>query len=65
MPAENGPTHPYMPLLAGVLKRFGEILAREFGDPAFFAVHQVTVDTYAVQHPGIAEQHAIQSVGFT
>ncbi len=43
--------------------RYGEILAREFGDPDYFALHQVTVDTYAAQHPGVAERRAIQSVG--
>lgn len=27
------------------------------------AVHRLTVDTYAVQHPGDGSRHAIQSVG--
>ena len=26
-------------------------LARDFADPAFFAVHRMLVDTYALQHP--------------
>ncbi len=43
--------------------RYGEVLAREFGDPAYSALHQLTVDAYAVQHPGVAERRAIQSVG--
>ncbi len=55
--------HPYMRSSSACWRRFGEILAREFGDPAYFALHQVTVDTYAVQHPGVAERRAIQSVG--
>ncbi|MFN2467164.1 MAG: DUF5946 family protein, partial [Gaiellaceae bacterium] len=42
---------------------YGEVLAREFGDPRYFAVHQLTVDAYAAQHPGVAERRAIQSVG--
>jgi hypothetical protein len=43
---------------------YGEMLAREYGDPAYFRVHQLTVDTYAVQHPGPRERRAIQSVGW-
>ena len=42
---------------------FGRLLARELGDPAYFPVHQLTVDTYAVQHPGEPERRSIQSVG--
>ena len=38
------------------------MLAREYGDPAYFRLHQVTVDTYAVQHPGVPERRSIQSV---
>jgi hypothetical protein len=39
------------------------VLAREYGDPAYFRVHQLTVDTYAVQHPGPRERRTIQSLG--
>ncbi len=63
LPAEEGATHPYMRCSPACWRRFGAILAREFGDPSYFAVHQITVDTYAVQHPGIPERRAIQSVG--
>lgn len=38
-------------------------MAREFGNPAYFGVHQLTVDTYAVQHPGSPDRRSIQSVG--
>jgi len=38
------------------------VLAREYSEPAYFGVHQLTVDTYAVQHPGVAERRSIQSV---
>ena len=41
---------------------YGEVLAREYGDPAYFRIHQLTVDTYAVQHPGTPERRSIQSV---
>lgn len=39
------------------------LLAREFQDPAYSGVHQITVDAYAVQHPGRPGRRAIQSVG--
>ena len=63
LPVETGPTHPYMRSSPGCWARYGEVLAREFGDPAYFALHQMTVDAYAAQHPGVAERRAIQSVG--
>ena len=30
---------------------FEELIARDFTDPAFFAVHRMFVDTYCLQHP--------------
>lgn len=41
---------------------FGEVLARGYSDPAYFAVHKFTVDAYAVQHPGRPSPQTIQSV---
>lgn len=63
LPSEEGPTHAYIRSSPACWARYGELLAREFGDPAYFGLHQVTVDVYAVQHPGAAERRAIQSVG--
>ena len=37
LPVENGPTHPYMRSSPACWARYGEVLAREFGDPAYFA----------------------------
>lgn len=37
--------------LDGCLERFGTLGAREFSDPAYFAVHRLTVDAYCLQHP--------------
>lgn len=31
--------------------RFDEAVARDFGDPDFFSVHRMLVDTYCLQHP--------------
>ena len=41
---------------------FGEVLSREYSDFRYAAVHQLTVDTYAVQHPGTPSPQSIQSV---
>lgn len=63
LPAGDGPTHPYIGSSPACWGLFGELLAREFGDPAYFVVHQLTVDAYAAQHPGARERRTIQSVG--
>jgi hypothetical protein len=47
----------------GCWAAYGEILAREYGDPAFAGLHRLTVDSYAVQHPGRPSPQSIQSVG--
>ncbi|MBO6576782.1 MAG: hypothetical protein JJ896_14230 [Rhodothermales bacterium] len=41
---------------------FGEILAREYSDLDYHEVHRLTVDTYAVQHPGTPSPQSIRSV---
>lgn len=35
----------------GCRARFDELIARDFGDATFFAVHRLFVDTYSLQHP--------------
>ena len=62
-PALEGPVHEYMESSPGCWKAFGELLAREYADRALFAVHRLSVDSYAVQHPGGTSRQAIQSVG--
>ena len=42
--------------------RYGQLLAREYGPLGMPAVHRLTVDAYAVQHPGVPERRTIQSV---
>lgn len=42
---------------------FGEVLAREYSNPDLMDIHRLTVDTWAVQHPGDGSRRAIQSVG--
>lgn len=51
--AGDGPTHDYMLSTPGCWAAFGDVLAREYADPALFAAaHRLTVDAYALQHPG-------------
>jgi Family of unknown function (DUF5946) len=50
--AEVRATHRYILSTPECWGKFGEVLAREFENGALFAaVHQLTVDTYAAQHP--------------
>lgn len=57
-----GPTHPYIGASAGCWAIYGEILAREYSDAAYWAAHRLSVDAYAVQHPGAPGPQAIRSV---
>ena len=63
VPAVEAPTHRYMESSPGCWAVYGEVLAREYSDPAFTGVHRHTVDAYAVQHPGKPSQQSIRSVG--
>jgi hypothetical protein len=63
LPAIEGPVHRYMHSSPACWHAFGIVLAREYEDRAYFAVHNLTVDAYAVQHPGDASPQALQSVG--
>ena len=63
-PEMSGTTHKYMPSTAGCWSSYGDLLAREYENPVLFgAVHRLTVDAYALQHPGdTKDRRAIQSV---
>lgn len=61
-PQREARRHPYIGASAECWALYGELLAREFQNPAYFSVHQLTVDTYAVQHPGSPERRSTQSV---
>jgi hypothetical protein len=58
----DGPAHRYMESSPGCWAAYGEVLAREYSDPRYMSVHRLTVDAYAVQHPGHASPQSIQSV---
>ena len=58
----NGPMHRYMESSPGCWAAYGEVLAREYSDAAYASMHQLTVDAFAVQHPGRPSAQSIQSV---
>lgn len=59
----DGPTHPYIGASAGCWQLYCDVLALEYGEYGYPACHRLTVDAYAVQHPGRPSQQSIQSVG--
>jgi len=63
VPDVEGPVHPYMDSAPGCWAAFGDVMAMEFGDFRCPECHRLTVDTYAVQHPGTPSRKTIQSVG--
>ncbi len=61
-PETAGPHHEYMLSAPGCWAVYGEILAREYSDSRLMRLHRLTVDTYAVQHPGVNVPAARRSV---
>ena len=59
----SGPVHRYMTSSPACWAAFGAVLASEYADPRLLSVHRLSVDAYAVQHPGGGSRQAIQSVG--
>jgi hypothetical protein len=55
-------THDYIGSTPGCWSIYCEVLAKEYSDYRFGRVHRLTVDSYAVQHPGKPERRSIQSV---
>lgn len=61
---EDGPTHAYMLSSPACWRLFGEVMAAEYSNPALLDSHRLSVDTFAIQHPGdAADRRAVQSVG--
>jgi len=61
-PEVDGPTHPYMESSPACWAAFCEVLAREYSTPELFGIHRLSVDAYAVQHPGTPSRQSVQSV---
>ncbi len=62
MPGIDAPSHPYIGASPGCWAVFLEVMAREYGEYGYPAVHHLTVDAYAVQHPGMPSSQAVRSV---
>ena len=60
--ALGGPTDPYGGASAACWRAYGDVLAREFSDPAYFAAHQWSAHAYLAQHPSRRSRAAVQSV---
>jgi hypothetical protein len=61
-PGTEGPPHLYIGASPGCWAVYEEILAKEYGEYRYPDVHRLTVDTYAVQHPGVTSRQSSQSV---
>ncbi len=61
LPAVEGPVHRYLESSPACWAAYGAVLAREYTDPAYRTLHKLSVDTYAVQHPGRPSPQTIQS----
>jgi len=59
--AIDGPVHRYLVSTPGCWRKYGEILAREYEDIRFFKCHDLTLDAYALQHPGVEGYQTINS----
>ena len=57
----DGPVHKYLISSPGCWAKYGEVLAREYENSEYMAVHALTVDAYALQHPGIENLRTINS----
>jgi hypothetical protein len=62
VPDTAGPTHAYIGASSGCWAVYTDILAAEYGAFQYPDCHRLTVDAYAVQHPGVAGPQSIRSV---
>jgi hypothetical protein len=47
---------------AGCWSSYGKVLEREYSNIDYFFIHALTVDAFALQHPGIENSQTISSV---
>jgi Family of unknown function (DUF5946) len=62
LPATGGPAHAYIGASPECWALYGEVLEPDYGNRNMPAIHRLTVDTYAAQHPGTPGRRAEQSV---
>jgi len=61
-PISDGATHAYMSPSAGCWAFYGEILAREYSDLAYWDSHRLLTDAYCAHHSIADERRARQSL---
>jgi hypothetical protein len=65
VPDIAGPVHKYLASAPGCWNMYGEILAKEYAVENYDPIlHRITVDAYAVQHPGVPSKQTINSANF-
>lgn len=57
----DGPTHRYLESSPACWAIYGEILTREYSNPELMDIHRLSVDAYAIQHPGRESNSTINS----
>ncbi len=57
-----GAVHRYLESSPGCWAKYGELLAREYENYEYMSVHELTVDAYALQHPGKESPQTIGSI---
>jgi hypothetical protein len=62
VPVVDVPRHRYMTGSPGCWLVYGDVIAHEYSNAVLGRWHQLTVDAYAVQHPGGQDRVARQSV---
>ena len=61
VPDSDGPAHEYMLSAPGCWALFNEVAVQQY-EIASFDLRRMAVDAYAVQHPGMTDRRAVQSV---
>lgn len=62
VPIVKSEQHAYIGASAGCWEIYSEVLGREYTNLRYASVHQLTVDSYAVQNPGTPSRSAQRSV---
>jgi hypothetical protein len=62
VPNTDGPTNANIGGSPGCWAIYESVRARGIGDPRYAELQQLTVDTYAVQHPAVSRRGSTQSV---
>jgi hypothetical protein len=62
VPDIEGLTHRYIGASPGCWAIYGELSEKEAGDFRLMRYHQLTVDAYCAQHPGVPSPQAVRSV---